>query len=487
MNARFSPSRLRQPHLAASNAKAMQRFFVNQTTMAGLLADLSYPIHGFVAQDLALGLSLPEARYHAKHFTKEYLLNPALKFPARQRTGLVLDLKGKLEMPRLTPDALEHLASMIHRLDGQRDEAQYPDARRAFTQQFLAAFSYAVALAIQPFISRLPVTDGCPLSAQAHRATVLELEQLYEENLALTNQLILANIGLVRAEARRVQASQGGHFDDLVSWGMTGLQDGIYRFAPGHRNRAGMVAVQTELSSAAVHWIRYHIERSQQHHGHTIAVPVMVQKLRADAQRVALDTKMADPNALAEAMLLRRRAKGRPWLAARLQADAETVLARYRKTEQWSDAVCTLRGHVAEATSLPCTESVDFDFECQMRALESRLQKAGQAFHLVAADTYQATNKEGALEKVFAAMQGMHPNSRVALSLGFGLPNAYEAGLDYLRGIIEQSHARTEAMEQERLQRERRRAGDGAVARVFILDGMDAPVSDDDESIQRDP
>ena len=213
----------------------------------------------------------------------------------------------------------------------------------------------------------------------------------------------------------------------------------------------------------------------------------MVQKLRADAQRVALDTKMADPNALAEAMLLRRRAKGRPWLAARLQADAETVLARYRKTEQWSEAVCTLRGHVAEATSLPCTESVDFDFECQMRALESRLQKAGQAFHLIAADTYRATNKEGALEKVFAAMQGMHPNSRVALSLGFGLPNAYEASLDYLRGIIEQSHARTEAMEQERLQRERRRAGDGAVARVFILDGMDAPVSDDDESIQRDP
>jgi len=306
---------------------------------------------------------------------------------------------------------------------------------------------------------------------------VLELEQLYDANLALANQLLLNNVGLVHSEARRIHAVQGGNFTDLVRWGMTGLQDGIYRYAPGYCNRAGQVGVKTALTSVAVGWIGHHIRRSLQHHGHTIALPVTMQELRSIAGRVASDTKKTDPWELAEEILLRRRAKRNSEFAAKLQADANAVLAELRKTEQWREEVCVLANHVAVAVSLPTTQPVGFDFDnaFQMQAIENGRCKHAAPSPLAATDAFCPAGKEHAIGRVFEVMKGLHPNGTIALSLSFGLSNAREAGRDFLRGIIAESHARTDGIDQQRLQREREKAGDGAVARVILVDGMDTP------------
>jgi hypothetical protein len=460
---------MKAPNMYAGNADDVRRFFDNQQTMTALVADLAYPLHRLIKTELDRGVASQGGGYNADRLAPQYLLDPKCSFRAGQRTGSFIDLRGLANRPRLGPGALEYLAFLVHRLDRERNRA-YEKAKQQFVREFLAGFSYAILLSIQPELSAVPVKEGCPLKAREQRAAVTKLNALFEENVTLADRLVRNNHGLVHIEARRVLETQGGMFDELLVWGTGGLLDGIYRYTPDYQNAAGEVGARAGLAGVVSNWIRHHITRSAQYHSRTIAVPVAAQKTASVARRVSASIGKESPTAVAEAILLGKLGEADPELAVRIAAEPDNVIAELWATETWQERVCAMAKRIRDATDLPTSESVDYAADAG--SSDDRGDKTNAAAASVAAESSGAAHREEAIDALFKAMGGMHINGKLVLALSFQLPNAGDAAREYLAGVIAQSTERTVEVERQRREAAGTSPRAGCAARITILDQM---------------
>ncbi len=453
---------LKFPDLAARNDADLNAFFRNQGEIARLLGDLSYPIHRFIAMELARSRNKEHGAYNPAEFTPEYLRKAKLPAMDRQRTGSLLSLNNEVDVPQLARVPLQQLALILHELDGKRGTAAYEAAAESFVGKYLSFFSYAVSLAIHTHVASTPLVRGeCSLPASVQQRATENLQRLAAENQLLVEGLIRANLGLVTEYTKRFSAKLGGNFEAMQSDGRTGLCDGIYRYTPRYRHRDGEIGSRTGLAGIAAGWIQHHIRRSVQHNSRTISIPVTTQQLRSIIGRVSGSGAQRSPDNTTEDLLLYQRAREDPELARRLAADRDGLLSELRRDEGWWEEVDRTVVRVADATNIPVAVPLE---PIDPSAGESgpRTERPLPVALSTPSPTEEIEQRE-LREHVYSAIDDLPPNHQLILVFTFNLSTAKATSRRYLEGVIARSTASTALL--------RETAGTRTPARIELVDG----------------
>jgi DNA-directed RNA polymerase specialized sigma subunit len=461
---------LKFPDLASSNDRDLNVFFQHQGEIARILGDLSYPIHRFIALELARSRNKEHGPYDAAEYTRDYLRKARLPKMERQRTGSLLSLNHEVEVPHLERGPLQHLALLIEELDEQRGTPAYEAAAQAFVAAYLRGFSYSISLAIHSHVAPSPVIRGGPeLSSAAQWEAVGELKRLFAENQLLVARLINTNLGLVAEYTKRFAAKLGGDFAAMQADGRTGLCDGIYRYTPYYRQRDGQIGSATGLGGIAAAWIQHHIRRSLQHNSRTISVPVTTQQLRSIIGRIPGDGATRSLDRTTEELLLYQRAREDREFDRRLKTDRAGLLAELRRDERWWEEVDRTMVRVADATNLPTTVPLEPTRESPGEAEPGAAQPFDVALS-TPAPTGDIERRE-LRDHVYRAIDDLPPNQQLILVFTFNLPTARTTSRRYLEDVIGQSTSSTRLL--------RETVGSRAPARIELMDGAGDPAGDD--------
>jgi hypothetical protein len=467
----MSTPSVKNPNLAASNERDLNAFYANQGVVARLLAHLSYPIHRFVAADLARSQNKDVGVYDAAEFTKEFLQKARPRTQERNRTGSFLQFNNKVDVPLLEKGPLQQLLLMTFEVD-QRRKAGYEKAVKAFVAAYLRTYSYSISLAIRRHISATPVRSECPIQAAEQRRTVAELKRLFDENEILVERLLQANHGLVSEYANRLAFALHGNFSRMMNDGRTGLCDGIFRYTPDFQQKDGSVGSKTGLGGVAAAWIQHHIRRSHQYNNRTISIPITAQELRADVLKIQDGDPKKSVQHITEEFVLTQRAEADPSFAERLKADRVGLIEELRTDEGWLEEVARTTVRISDAVFQPKSRSLDFENEFAVKTLEDDLRKEGINVSISSGGTLEEIELKELNEKVDEAVGSLPAQKRLMLVYSFALPTAKKTGRKFLEDIIGTSTRATAKLRQGVKGRR--------PAKISLLDGVKGPEAEDE-------